>query len=90
MGATTYIASTLAKRGIALIGVEVFGHGYGPASLIQLGYRLAPPVFVSSPGRTIPVDGVISILPKAAVLFFLDRSRLATASVKQRSTCLLL
>ena len=57
MGATTYIASTLAKRGIALIGVEVFGHGYGPASLIQLGYRMAPPVFVSSPGRTIPVDG---------------------------------
>jgi len=58
MGATTYIASTLAKRGIALMGVEVFGHGYGPASLIQLGYGLAPPVFVSSPGRTIPVDGV--------------------------------
>ena len=56
-GATTYIASTLAKRGIALIGVEIFGHGYGPASLIQLGYRLRDPAFVPSPGRTIPVDG---------------------------------
>jgi pimeloyl-ACP methyl ester carboxylesterase len=58
MGATTYIASTLAKRGIALIGVEVFGHGYGPASAIQLSYSSAPPAFIPSPGRTIPVDGV--------------------------------
>ncbi len=56
-GATTYIASTLAKNNIALIGVEVFGHGYGPASVIRLARSTGDPVFVPSPGRTIPIDG---------------------------------
>jgi hypothetical protein len=58
-GATTYIASTLAKNKIALIGVEVFGHGYGPASSIRLTGSTGDPIIVPSPGRTIPVvDGV--------------------------------
>ncbi len=87
MGATTYIASTLAKRGIALIGVEVFGHGYGPASLIQLGYRMLRQSLFLLPDAPFPWTVLISIFAKAAVSSFPDRSRLATASVKQRSIC---
>jgi pimeloyl-ACP methyl ester carboxylesterase len=56
-GATTYIASTLAKNGIALIGVEVFGHGFGPASLLGITSTSGATVLAPSPGRTVPVDG---------------------------------
>lgn len=54
VGATTYIASTLAKKGIALIGFEVFGHGFGPGSAVQLAPKSGAAFALPSPGRTIP------------------------------------
>jgi pimeloyl-ACP methyl ester carboxylesterase len=62
-GATSYIAATLAKAGIALIGVEVMGHGYGPGSEIVLTRRGESPISVMSPGRTLPLSPDPSATP---------------------------
>jgi len=56
VGATAYIASTLAKKGIALIGVEVFGHGFGPGSLVALTRTNGQVDSKPSPGRMMPTS----------------------------------
>jgi dienelactone hydrolase len=74
-GASTTIASTLAQAGIATIAMEITGHGFGPASKVQLGTRDGKTKEIATPGRGIllpdqtqigPVDGCILPGPLAA------------------------
>ena len=74
-GATTTIASTLAQAGIATIGVEIVGHGFGPGGMVEVGVTGGPLVKIPAPGRGIrlsadgpigPVDGCILPGPLAA------------------------
>jgi pimeloyl-ACP methyl ester carboxylesterase len=75
-GATTTIASTLAQAGIATIGVEIVGHGFGSKSVVEVtAAGSSTPEQILTPGRGItlpknesigPVDGCILPGPLAA------------------------
>ena len=68
-GASTFIASTLAKHGFATVTIEITGHGFGPGGTVQLHSRDGGATFtVNTPGRGIafsatgpvgPTDGCI-------------------------------
>jgi len=67
-GAPTYMASTLAERGLATIAIEISGHGFGPGGTVQLTSKDGHVSSVSTPGRGIalspdgpigPTDGCI-------------------------------
>jgi pimeloyl-ACP methyl ester carboxylesterase len=71
-GGPTYIASTLAKNGFATLALELPGHGYGPAGVVNLTGTNGKISTVLTPGRgtpspyssTIgPTDGCISLGP---------------------------
>ena len=70
-GAPTYIASTLAQKGIATIAMEIQGHGYGQASTVQLTTKDGAVHTVATPGRGILLPGKASIVkvnaPRAIV-----------------------
>ena len=63
-GAPTAIASTLASKGIATLSMEIVGHGFGSASMMQVGLAGAPAVQLPSPGRGVSItpDGSIGPL----------------------------
>lgn len=54
-GATTAIASSLAKKGIALIAFEIQGHGFGFGSRVQFTSGNSP-VTILTPGRGLPLS----------------------------------
>jgi hypothetical protein len=55
-GAPTFIASTLAKAGIATLSIEILGHGYGPRGVVQLTETGGHIAIVSTPGRGIQLS----------------------------------
>ena len=72
-GAPTFIASTLAKQGIATLAIEIPGHGFGPLSYVTVVNQNGSHV-VSTPGRGVqltsgapygPTDGCILPGPQA-------------------------
>ncbi|HVW85922.1 MAG TPA: Ig-like domain-containing protein, partial [Bryobacteraceae bacterium] len=50
-GAPTYIASTLASQGFATLAIEIPGHGFGPASHVQITNSDNSTSIVLTPGR---------------------------------------
>jgi dienelactone hydrolase len=75
-GAPTFIASTLAKKGIATLAFEITGHGYGAGSTVKLADSSGTSHTVLTPGRGIllpgntqigATDGCIALSPAVAV-----------------------
>jgi hypothetical protein len=62
-GAPTYIASILAQKGFATLALEITGHGYGPASVVNVTDRSGNVQTVPTPGRGIQLPGNTSIGP---------------------------
>jgi hypothetical protein len=62
-GAPTYIASTLAQKGFATLAFEITGHGYGPASVVNVSDRSGNVQTVPTPGRGIQLPGNTTIGP---------------------------
>lgn len=54
-GAPTFIASTLAKQGIATLAIEIPGHGFGPLSYVKVVNQYGVN-FVTTPGRGVPLS----------------------------------
>ena len=55
-GAPTYIASMLAKQGIATLAIEINGHGFGPGGYVQLNFTNKSPALIATPGRGLPLS----------------------------------
>ena len=55
-GAPTYIASTLAQKGIATIAIEIPGHGFGPLSHVEVVDTAKARYIVQTPGRGLPLS----------------------------------
>lgn len=60
-GAPTAMAATLAHAGIATIAINVFGHGFGPASVVSIVDRTGTTIQIPEGGRGLPIRGDGSI-----------------------------
>ena len=62
LGGFLFVSASLAQQGIATVGINVVGHGFGPASTYTLG-TASGPVTLSAGGRGIDTNGDTLIGP---------------------------
>jgi hypothetical protein len=62
-GASTYIASTLAKNGLAVLTIEVTGQGFGAGSTVTVNTKSGSSYTEATPGRGVLLPGNSTIGP---------------------------